>query len=129
MVERAATLVPDNPSFRMHLGMILTTMGLHERAALAFEKALTYLPEDPVLLVNYGVSLRMSGRTELAIKTLRAVLDRFGHVFEVHFNLAAAYHGIEDFESSKFHLDCALRMSSDAEQVKADFLNLLRTDS
>ncbi|MEE2789328.1 MAG: tetratricopeptide repeat protein [Myxococcota bacterium] len=128
-IERALSLEPTNSSFQMHHGMILAAMGLSVRAAQAFGLALESQPGDPVLLVNYGVSLRMSGQHEEAIKVFQHILQQVGHAFEVHFNLAAAHRSLGALDESRYHLDLALRMSDDPERIKDEFHALFNTDA
>ena len=109
----------------MHHGMILNTQGDDEGSLKAFEDALSYVPDDPVLLLNYGVALRVANRSQDAINALNKVIEMGFTRPELHYNLALAHDALDASKAAHENFEMAISQSPESPDLRlavADFL-------
>lgn len=107
----AAHRLPADWTIMSARGTALDQLENHREAQEAYQMALTYSPENPVVLTNYGLSLAMEGRLGEAENLLRRAVAHPKASREVKLNLALILGLSGDFEESeriaRIHLEPA----------------------
>jgi len=97
LLERAASLRPDEPEFHNNLGLALIEVDRHEDAISACERALARKPDHATAWSNLGLALTGCNRLPEAIAALRKAISLRPDFGEAHWNLALALLGYGDF--------------------------------
>ncbi|WP_417483215.1 tetratricopeptide repeat-containing sulfotransferase family protein [Maricaulis sp.] len=66
---------PENPVFLSHLAIEMMQTGEYDRALDLFDRVLSILPGDPLVLTSRGHALKTMGRQDEAIASYRAALE------------------------------------------------------
>ncbi|MDC0935443.1 sulfotransferase [Pirellulales bacterium] len=82
--------------------------GDRDKAIRLFERAASRDPSNPVYQVNLARSYGLQYDRERAAKTTARILDRFGHIGQVHYMVAESFVRFKDFESAEAHFRQAL---------------------
>jgi tetratricopeptide (TPR) repeat protein len=122
--EAAVRLIPDNPDYRVNLGLALSQMpGRMADAIAEYQTALRADPNFPAAHLNLGLAwTSMPGRLQDAIAEYRKAIDQYQtavrgepSLWEAHFNLGLAYAQIPGREADAIaEYQTALRMKPDS---------------
>jgi len=111
---RALSLDPDNPEASFHLGNFNREHGVHDAAAIHYERALRSAPNHAGLLNNLGISYKAMGAADRAEASFRAALLVEPHHVEALANLANALYQREAHADTIATVDRLLVLRPDA---------------
>lgn len=100
-LEQAAQKLSSDWSIMSARGIAMDQLEQHRAAQDAYEMALTYSPNNPVVLANYGLSLALEGRLGEAENMLRRAVKHPEASSVVNLNLALIIGLKGDFEESE----------------------------
>lgn len=119
--ERAISLDPLNPLFRLNHGEILTSKGKYQAALEQFEFALLTAPEWPELRHSYAFTLDRLGRNLEAVSEYREVLELDSFHLSARVNLAQQLIEMGIVTEAKNHLEEVIKLGYFADGVLNNF--------
>jgi Flp pilus assembly protein TadD len=90
LLERAATLAPDNPDFQGNLGIVRHALGNLAGAKSSLERAIAFAPQLAEPHSNLSMTLRELGDFERSLSEARTAIALNGNLAAARLNLAMA---------------------------------------
>jgi Flp pilus assembly protein TadD len=106
----AATLAPNEATFRFALGYTLRHGGLLEMAAREYRQALRVAPNEARILFNLGIVERERGELGAAQRCFEQVCTRWTRDARAHYTLGVCAFERRAFERARSALNRALRL-------------------
>jgi Tfp pilus assembly protein PilF len=127
--EKAASLLGEalaqHPQFGLahnELGVIYMKSGKLDKALEEYKAAITALPDDPVVQLNYGTALTQKKDFSEAEKQLKRALKKLDKSASGHFYLGVSLIGVKNFDEAVTEFQQAAKLGGDQMGVAHKYL-------
>src|SRR5690606_26424378 len=124
VLREAVSITPASPAVHRQLGNVLLRLRLYEDAAIAFDQALTLVPQDFPASVGLAGALRAAGRPAEAAEALQRALELQPDSVPCLHDLALLHVELGDLEAASALLSRALALSPRHAGVYTSFAQL-----
>jgi len=108
-LERALAIVPENPHYLLHYGVLLIERNDRKGAATVLEKAVKADPSNPLAHFNLGRLYRQMGEMEKARTELETAVRMRPELARAFYQLASVYRALGETAKAKEATDKFLR--------------------
>lgn len=120
LLDRAQTVMPQNPAILLHQGNALQGLGRFDESLAKYDAALALKPDYDEALNNRGNTLRAAGRFEDAVSSFDAALVLKPGDFLSWYNRGIALHDLRRYDDALASYDRSLLIRPDFAEAHSN---------